>query len=128
MITIALPRKRIRLFDQARQRVAPYSLYAVLSITCTAAFILYVLAYSSTMFNPESVSHILMTSFFILGAPALGLCFSVVALRRYVKKHEEVRGMFLAYVSFFVSSLYFVTALAMPLVLLVMYVVYVSIW
>jgi hypothetical protein len=65
---------------------------------------------------------------FVVVAPALALYFSVVSLRRYVKHHHEVRGMFLAYVSFVVSSLYFITALAMPLVLLGLYVMYVYIW
>jgi hypothetical protein len=70
----------------------------------------------------------MLSMLFVVITPALALLFSIISLRRYVKFHTEVRGMFLAYISFFISSLYFVTALAMPIVLLGLYLMYVYIW
>jgi hypothetical protein len=130
MTTIAIPRKSIEThYQTVVRRVSPYSFHALLSIFCIIIFASFLMMYQMAAFDAlSSTSRAMLTMLSVVVAPALGLYFSVISLRRYVKQHHEVRGMFLAYISFFVSSLYFVTALAMPLVLLGMYVIYVYIW
>ncbi len=130
MTTIAIPRKRIQsLYQPMVRKASPFSAHAIASVFCTALFISFVGIYQTATFEAlTSTSKAMLSMLFVVVAPALALYFSVTSLRRYVKQHNEVRGMFLAYISFVVSSLYFVTALAMPLVLLGLYVVYIYIW
>jgi hypothetical protein len=130
MTTIALPRRRIKAFRPALAvEAVPYSTLALASIGCVALFISFILFYQTGFFNSLSfAATAFWSSLFIVIAPALALVFSVIALRRYIKLHEQVRGMFLAYISFAVSATYFVTALAMPLVFLGLYFIYVYIW
>ncbi|MCC2630405.1 MAG: hypothetical protein K0S38_214 [Candidatus Paceibacter sp.] len=130
MTTIAIPRRRIRAFRPAIAiESTPYSSLALASIGCIGLFISFILLYQFGIFDSVSfATTALWSSLFLIIAPALALVFSVMALRRYVKLHEQVRGMFLAYISFALSGIYFATALAMPIVFLGFYAVYVYIW
>src|SRR5207253_2039836 len=97
------------------------------STICILSFILYVFAYRTTMLYDLTLFKAFVTFLFVVIAPALALIFSVIALRYAIKFQFEMRGMTLAYLSFFVSALYFMTALAMPIVLLGLYFMYIYI-
>lgn len=134
MATIALPRGKqlvidIPSFSFGRNQTKPFSTLAFASVGCLILFLAFIIAYQTAAFeNMTTVSKTLLSGMFVIIAPALAFIFSVLSLRRYVKDHNQVSGMIFAYISFIVSSIYIVTALAMPLLLLGMYVVYVYIW
>ncbi len=132
----ALPRRKVQVFrdialPQTRalpaQNVLPYSTLSIVSIGCIALFVAFVFMYQTPVveamkFAPKA----LLSSVFIILAPAVALLTSFLALRRYVQSREQIRGMGLAYISFVISTIYFITALAMPLVLLGFYLLYVT--
>lgn len=134
MTTIALPRGRqlkiaLPSFGTNRTHATPFSTLAIASIGCIALFVSFIIAYQFSAFeNMASVSKALLSTLFVVLAPAFALVFSTLSLRRYVKMHTKVRGMVLAYISFVISAIYFAAALAMPVVLLGMYLVYVYVW
>lgn len=129
MTTIALPRKRIKAYYEPVLYETPYSTYAVWSILCVGLFLGFLGLYQTSILERLPDGIVMVGSMlFVIVAPALAFIFSVISLRRYVQFRSKVKGMFLAYISFFISALYFITAVAMPVVLLGLYIVYVYIW
>jgi hypothetical protein len=129
MVTIAIPRRRLESFKSTFSRTTAFSSLALASGLCLALFLVYLIAYQTSAFDSwTTATKAFWSGVFAVICPALALVFSTMSLRRYVKMHQQVRGMVLAYISFSISSLYFVTALAMPFVLLGLYLVYVYIW
>src|SRR4051812_17506107 len=131
MTTIAIPQRKSvdRNFIPYRSQSIPFSGMAIMSSVCTLLFLAFIVMYQTSTFNAMPVqTKALWSGLFIIITPAIALVLSVISLRRYVKSHTQVRGMVLAYVAFVINALYFLTALAMPLVLLGFYIVYVYVW
>lgn len=136
MTTIAIPRGKIDAIQQPARsipvsgaRSSRYSVMALASIGCIALFLSFIALYQTSIFEHISFTTKALLSFlFVVAAPGLALYFSVTSLHRYVHNRSEVRGLGLAYVSFVISAVYFVTALAMPFVLIGFYLMYVYIW
>jgi hypothetical protein len=122
MNTIAIPLRKSLGFTGASTR--PFSTHAIASIFCTSLFLLYIATFKTSMLFEITFIEMLLSAFCIVLAPALALWFSVVSLRNGIKMKLQIRGMYLAYFSFFVSALYFVTAFATPIVLLLLYFIY----
>jgi hypothetical protein len=133
MTTIALPQRKIRAINlpqsQALAPVAPFSIMAIASIACIGLFVGFLALYHTSMIQSlHMASKALIAFLFVVVAPGLALYFSAVSLHAYIKMQTNVRGMLLAYISFVISAVYFVTALAMPFILLGFYLLYVYIW
>ncbi len=135
MTTIAVPLRKTYSRPQQPARVAtvenaPFSLMAAASAGFMALFIGFIALYAKLSFIQDMhvVGKASLGFLFIIVAPACALYFSIVALRGYIKNPSPVRGMPLAYASFVLSAIYFVTALALPFVLLGSYFLYVYIW
>lgn len=105
----------------------PYSSHAILSTVLISFFLLAIAGYERYFFSILPFPRPFTTGFLILVAPALALIFSVISLRQGIKLRMQMRGMVLAYISFFISTFYFVIILALPLVLLCLYIMYVYI-
>jgi hypothetical protein len=107
--TLALP----ALPDALKQ----YNKYSILSLALAALFILYFII-------PHSVLYPLLSFnvFYILIVPAAALVLSVIAIRQIYGTQEK--GIVLSYIALGITTLYFMVALAIPLVLIGLYLLY----
>jgi cytochrome bd-type quinol oxidase subunit 2 len=100
------------------QRVWRFNLNAFLSLVLAAIFILYFSLPHSGVFRGVFQLSVL----YLIFIPAIAFVLSVVGLRQISRTHD--RGIVFGVVALFVTSLYFIVALATPIVLLGLYIVY----
>ncbi len=91
---------------------------ALLSLAFMSMFIVYVF-----LPHPPALRSLMNLSvLFVVVLPLVSFVLSIISIRQGLYNHEK--GIYLAYSAFALASLYFMTALAVPLVLLIYYVVY----
>ncbi|MBA3285365.1 MAG: hypothetical protein H0U27_09965 [Nitrosopumilus sp.] len=95
-----------------------YNKYAVLSMIFAALFISYFIIPHEGLFSAIFRFNV----FFIVFVPFIALMFSIVSLRQISHNHDK--GMTLSYVALGISGLYFMVALAIPVVLVGLYLIY----
>lgn len=100
--------------SQAKAAPAPLNNAALLSVFFASTFILY-------FFLPH-IRSMGINMIFVVVVPLVAFVMSVVALRQIAHSHERGSVMSLAALS--LVSLYFLTALAIPFVLVCIYIIY----
>jgi hypothetical protein len=95
-----------------------YNKYSLLSLSLALIFILYFIIPHGGILQPL----LGFSVFYILVVPALALVLSVIAIRQIYK--TQARGITLSYIALSITTLYFMVALAIPLVLLGLYIIY----
>ena len=95
-----------------------YNKYALASFTFAALFISYFLVPHSGILSPVMNFSV----FFVVFAPFIGLLLSVISIKQISRTHNK--GMVLSYISLGITGVYFMVALAIPVVLIGLYFVY----
>ncbi len=95
-----------------------YNKYAVLSMIFAALFVAYFIIPHQGIVNLIFRFEV----FFIVFVPFIALIFSIISLRQISHNHDK--GMTLSYIALGISGLYFMVALAIPVVLLGLYLIY----
>ncbi|MDQ3014716.1 MAG: hypothetical protein M3Q73_02545 [bacterium] len=95
-----------------------YNLYSFLSLALVALFILYFILPHTGVLAPLFDLNVV----FILFVPAAALILSVMGIRQFSTNHN--RGVVMSYIALGITTLYFMVALAIPLVLIGLYIIY----
>ncbi len=95
-----------------------YNKFAIVSLLLASLFVLYFLLPHGGVFAPVFNLSVL----YILIVPAVAMVTSVLAIRQMHQTHE--RGHMMTYFALGITTLYFMVALAIPLVLVGLYIIY----
>lgn len=95
-----------------------YNKYALLSTICVLLFISYFLIPHHGILSSVLQFDLL----FIMFIPFAALILSVIGLRQITRTHD--RGMIMSYITLGIMGFYFIVALAIPMVLLGLYILY----
>jgi hypothetical protein len=116
MATLVL--KQPRVITLPFQKVLGYNLSAFLSLILASVFVLYFcLPHTGMMSSVFQLSII-----YLVFVPLAAFVLSVIGLHQISYTHD--RGTVFGVIALFVTSLYFIVALATPIVLLGFYIVY----
>jgi EamA domain-containing membrane protein RarD len=97
-----------------------YNKYAYASLALALLFVFYIF-----LPHPAPLKSLFsFTVFFILIVPISAFILSIMSIRHAARTKEAEKGTTLGYVALGVTSLYFMTALAIPVVLVGLYVLY----
>ena len=118
MATLTLKQARSRAITFPISFVGRYNKFALMSTISALLFLMYFLIpHIGVMYAFFS-----MNVFFVFIAPLAALIFSAISLRQITKNHD--RGIYMSVTTLILTSLYFITALAIPFVLVGCYVLY----
>jgi hypothetical protein len=117
MSTLTLKQKALS-FPAVPASLKYYNKYSLLSLSLATLFVLYFIMPHGGVFH----SVFSLSIFYILVLPFLTLILSVMAIRQIYRTND--RGIVLSYIALGITGLYFMVALAVPLVLIGLYIIY----
>jgi hypothetical protein len=119
MATLTLKQRTLAL-PAAAVALKQYNKYAISSLILAIIFLSYFIiphvGVLSSVFN--------FSVFYVLVVPALALVLAVLGIRQIKMNKTHDRGIALSYVALGITTFYFMIALAIPLVLLGLYIIY----
>ncbi len=95
-----------------------YNKYSIASLSLATLFVFYFILPHGGVLHPLFS----LSVFYILILPMMSLALSVMAIRQIYRTND--RGIILSYIALGVTTLYFMVALAVPLVLIGLYLLY----
>jgi hypothetical protein len=95
-----------------------YNKYSLMSIVLAALFILYFFLPHGGALQPVFGMSVL----YVLFVPIAALVTSIIAVRQISHSHDK--GLIMSYITLSITTLYFMVALAIPVVLIGLYLLY----
>jgi hypothetical protein len=114
MTTVAINQQAIRSYSLP----SVYNKYSLVSVALAVLFVLYFLVPHVGVLS----SVLSFSMFFLVILPLIAFALSLVALRQIMRTHD--RGIILSYIALGITSLYFMVALAVPVVIVGCYILY----
>ncbi len=110
----------VKLISPVNTHVSHYNKAAYISLALVLLFVLYVFLPHPTFLRPI----LNFSVFYILIVPLAAFILSIFAIKHAARSEEAEKGTAFGYVALSVTTLYFMTALAIPVVLIGCYLLY----